>query len=133
MNMLKGKGQRVTGEGMRLSVDGGHGTLDATVDGMGSLAEAEYTVGIRPEHLVLSDTGTLAGTVITTEMLGAETILFTNLQSGEIVTASIPGIRSVRPGATVRFSVDRRFVHVFDDRGLTLPPLRSWQRDYVDE
>jgi len=133
MNMLKGKVQSVTGEGMSLSVDGGHGTLHATVDGMRSLAEADYIVGIRPEHLVLSDTGTLAGTVIATEMLGAETILFTNLQSGEIVTASIPGIRSVRPGAIVRFSVDRRFVHVFDDRGLTLPPLRSWHQDYLQE
>jgi hypothetical protein len=58
-------------------------------------------------------------------MLGSETIVFASLQSGETVTASIRGIRSVQPGAPIRFSVDRRFVHVFDERGVTLSPLRS--------
>ena len=65
-------------------------------------------------------------------MLGAETIVFANLQSGENVTASIPGIRILPQGAIVRFSVDRRFVHVFDERGITLSPLRSWREDYVE-
>jgi ABC-type sugar transport system ATPase subunit len=80
----------------------------------------------------LSDSGAIAGTVIATETLGSETIVFGNLQSGENLTASIRGILSLRQGANVRFSVDRRFVHVFDDRRLTLPPLRSWREDYVD-
>ena len=69
---------------------------------------------------------------IATEMLGSETIVFANLQSGENVTASIRGIRSLPPKATVRFSVDPRFVHVFDDKGIALPPLRSWREDYVE-
>jgi multiple sugar transport system ATP-binding protein len=132
MNMLKAKTQTITGDGMILSVDGGRGALHATVDGTGSLPEAACTLGIRPEHLVISATGEMAGTVLTTEMLGAETIVFANLQSGETVTASIPGIRSLQPGAIVRFSADRRFVHVFDNKGTTLPPLRSWREDYVD-
>jgi multiple sugar transport system ATP-binding protein len=132
MNMLKAKIGGVTGEGMSLSVDGGRGTIQATVDGKGSLPEADCTVGIRPEHITLSDSGAIEGTVIASEMLGSETIVFANLQSGENVTASIPGIRSVRPGAMVRFSVDRRFVHVFDEKGITLPPLRSWREDYLD-
>ena len=100
--------------------------------GTGSPVDADCIVGIRPEHLALSDSGAITGTVIATEMLGSETIVFASLQSGENVTASIPGIRSLRQGAIVRFSVDRRFVHVFDEKGLTLPPLRSWRDDYVD-
>ena len=99
---------------------------------MGSLADADCTVGIRPEHIAISDSGAIAGTVIATEMLGSETIVFASLQSGENVTAAIRGIRSLPPGALVRFSVDPRFVHVFDDRGITLPPLRSWRVDYVE-
>jgi multiple sugar transport system ATP-binding protein len=132
MNMLKAKIAGVSGEGMSLSVDGGRVTIQATVDGKGHPAGADCTVGVRPEHIALSKSGPIGGTVIATEMLGSETIVFANLQSGENIMASIPGIRSVRQGAMVRFSVDRRFVHVFDEQGLSLPPLRSWREDYVD-
>jgi multiple sugar transport system ATP-binding protein len=143
MNLLKAKIKTVNGEdtkcglrnadrGMSLTVNGERGAINATVDGMGKSAGADCTVGIRPEHLALSHNGAIAGTVIATEMLGSETIVFANLQSGENVTASIRGIRSLPPKAVVRFSVDPRFVHVFDDRGITLPPLRSWREDYIE-
>jgi multiple sugar transport system ATP-binding protein len=132
MNMLKAKVQSGTGDGMSLSVDGGQGALHATVDRVTSVADADCTVGIRPEHLALSDSGAITGTIIATEMLGSETIVIAKLQSGESITASVRGIRSLSQGAIVRFSVDPRFVHVFDDKGITLPPLRSWREDYVD-
>ena len=132
MNMLKAKVRLATGNGMSFSVDCGRGAIDAAVDGKRSLPNADCTVGIRPEHLALSDSGAIAGTVIATEMLGSETIVFANLQSGENVTASIRGIRSLPQGAIVRLSVDRRFVHVFDHRGIALSPLRSWREDYID-
>jgi multiple sugar transport system ATP-binding protein len=144
MNLLKAKIKTVTGEdtkcglrnahcGMSLTVDGGQGVIHATVGGLGNFVGADCTVGIRPEHLALSDNGAIAGTVIATEMLGSATIVFANLQSGENVTASIRGIRSLPPKAIVRFSIDPRFVHVFDERGIALPPLRSWREDYVEE
>jgi multiple sugar transport system ATP-binding protein len=140
MNLLKAKiqtdtkcGMRSAESGMSLSVDGGRGAIQATVDGTGKFAGADCTIGIRPEHLAPSDNGAIAGTVIATEMLGSETLVFANLRSGENVTASIRGIRSFEQGAIVRFSVDPRFVHVFEDTGITLPPLRSWREDYVDD
>jgi multiple sugar transport system ATP-binding protein len=132
MNMLRAKVRTVTGEGISLCVGDHKGVIQAAVDGGKNIAEADCIVGIRPEHLALGDTGRLAGTVIATEILGSETLVFANLQCGENVTASIRGIRSLEPGASVRFSVDPRFVHVFDDRGATLAPLRSWREDYVD-
>jgi ABC-type sugar transport system ATPase subunit len=138
MNMLKGKiregkyGMRNAERGMSLSVDDGRGAILAAVDGIGKSAGTDCTVGIRPEHLTLSDNGMIMGSVIATEMLGSETIIFSNLQSGESITASIRGIRSLERGAIVRFSADPRFVHVFDDNGITHPPLRSWREDYVD-
>jgi len=94
--------------------------------------DADCVVGIRPEHLALSESGAIVGTVAATEMLGSETIVFANLQSGANITAAMPGIRSLRSGAVVRFSVDRRFVHVFNERGGAFPALRSWREDYVD-
>jgi len=132
MNMLRARIRSATGAGLSLSADDGRSAIEAAVDGRASLTEAPCTIGIRPEHIALSDHGPIAGTVIATEMLGAETIVFANLQSGETVTASIPGIRSLQPGSLVRFSVDRRFVHVFDDKGVALSPLRSWREDYLD-
>lgn len=132
MNMLKAQVRTVNGDGMTLSVDGGRGVIDAAVDGNGAPAGTSCIAGIRPEHLALSDDGAMAGTIIATEMLGSETIVFANLRSGENVVASIRGIRSLPHGAAVRFSVDRRFVHVFDDGELALTPLRSWREDYLD-
>ncbi len=133
MNMLKAKMRTVTGDGVSLSVDGGRGAVHAAVDGTGSVADADCTVGIRPEHLALSDhRGSIVGTVIATEMLGSETVVLAHLQSGENLTAAIRGIRSLRPGENVRFSVDHRFVHLFDEKGTVLPPLRPWREDYVD-
>ena len=117
---------------MSLSIDGSRGAIDATLDGTGRCADTDCVVGIRPEHLALSDSGSIVGTVVATEILGSETIVFTKLQSGENIIAAMPGIRSLRAGAIVRFSVDRRFVHVFDERGASLPPLRSWHEDYID-
>jgi multiple sugar transport system ATP-binding protein len=131
MNMLKAK-VRPARYGMSLAVDAGRSTIHADVDGTKSPADADCILGIRPEHIALCETGEIAGTVIATEMLGAETIVFANLQSGESVTASIRGIRNLRQGAIARFSVDRRFVHVFDDKGITFPPLRSWREDYLE-
>jgi multiple sugar transport system ATP-binding protein len=134
MNLLKSKVRTADGDGMSLFVDGARSVIHAAVDGTKSAADTDCTAGIRPEHLALSENGTLTGTVVAIEMLGAETIVFAHLQSGESITASIPGIRNLRPGAIVRFSIDRRFVHVFDDQGITFQPLRSWREDYmVDE
>jgi multiple sugar transport system ATP-binding protein len=133
MNMLKARVRTFNADGINLSVDDGRGAIEAAVGGSETPADADCIVGIRPEHITLSNGGALAGTAIATEMLGAETIVFARLESGESVTASLPGIRSLAPGATVRFSVNPRFVHVFDSNGIAIPPLRSWREDYLVE
>src|SRR5580692_4334930 len=66
MNMLKAKARTVTADGMILSVDDGRGALYAAVDGMGSAADTDCTLGIRPEHMAISGTGEMAGTVLAT-------------------------------------------------------------------
>src|SRR6201984_1513871 len=76
MNMLKAKIRTVTGQGISLCVGEGPGVIQAAMGGAGNLVGAHCTVGIRPEHLALDNSGTLAGTVITTEILGSETIVF---------------------------------------------------------
>jgi multiple sugar transport system ATP-binding protein len=132
MNLFKATTHAVNDKGMTLTVDRGRSTIEATVDGADYSPDVDCTVGIRPEHLSVSENGDIVGTVAATEVLGSETIVFASLSSGETVTASLRGIRYFDRGSRVRFSVDPRFVHVFDAKGSALPPLRPWQEDYVE-
>jgi len=132
MNVLKGKVQRAHAKATYLSIDDGRTTIDSAVDGARIPVGADCRVGIRPEHLSVSDNGPIKGTVIATEMLGSETIVFAGLQSGENVTASIRGIRSLPQGSAIHLAVSSRFVHVFDEQGVALPSLRPWREDYLE-
>jgi multiple sugar transport system ATP-binding protein len=131
MNFLSGKVRAVSPEGMTITMSAGRSELQAAAKGSGSSTGCTVTIGIRPEHLILSDKGAITGNVVATEMLGSETILFVQLESGEMVTASIRGIRGLNAGESVRLSVDAGYVHVFDEQGLALSPLRSWREDYL--
>ena len=132
MNFLKAKICSANAKATSLSIDDGRTTIDAAADGAGIPVGADCKIGIRPEHLSLSDNGPIKGTVIATEMLGSETIFFAGLQSGQNVTASIRGIRSLPQGSPIHLSVSSRFVHVFDKKGLALPSLRPWREDYLE-
>ena len=132
MNVLKAKVQTANAKATCLSIDDGRTTIDAATNGAGVPVGADCGVGIRPEHLSVSDNGPIKGTVIATEMLGSETIVFASLQSGENVTASLRGIRSLPQGSAIHFGVSSRFVHVFDEKGVALPSLRPWREDYLE-
>jgi multiple sugar transport system ATP-binding protein len=132
MNLLKAKIQSTNAKATNLAIDDGRATIDAATDGVSAQVGADCNVGIRPEHLSLSNNGSIKGTVVATEMLGSETIVFASLQSGENVTASIRGIRSLPQGTVIHLSVSSRFVHVFDGEGLALPSLRPWREDYLE-
>ncbi len=51
---------------------------------------AHVTIGIRPEHVVISDTGSLF-TVNLVEPLGSETLIHGNLACGQTLTLRQPG------------------------------------------
>jgi multiple sugar transport system ATP-binding protein len=132
MNLFRSTVRAVNHKGITVMVDDRQSTIEATVDGADTSPGTDCTVGIRPEHLSVSGNGDIAGTVLATEVLGSETIVFVSLSSGETVTASLRGIRYFERGSAVRFSIDPRFVHVFDAKGSALLPLRPWQEDYVE-
>jgi ABC-type sugar transport system ATPase subunit len=83
------------------------------------------TVGVRPEHLSLNDVGALAARIQAHELLGAETILYGVLESGERIAASLRGLVQVRVGEIVRFKIDTNHIHLFDNRGDAISPLAS--------
>ena len=72
-------------------------------------------VGIRPEHLIVDTDGGLQIDVISTEPLGATTLLHGKLaSSGESITASLPGVHQIDSlrGAT-RLGIKTDHIHIF--------------------
>ena len=80
----------------------------------GLAADRDVIVGFRPEAAHIKPDGALAGTVYTTDMHGAYTVLHVNLNGGEIV--HIRGDRRVNYpiGTPVRFDLDPTLVRFFD-------------------
>ena len=75
----------------------------------------EIVLGIRPEHLHLTDsTGKLAGQVILVEELGADALLHVRLAvDGNAVVARTEGRKPPAPGQQVRFNVQPDDVFAF--------------------
>jgi multiple sugar transport system ATP-binding protein len=108
---------------VRLSLDQGRATIDTPVQAAPDAVGQPCSVGIRPEHLEADDRGPIRARVTASEFLGSETIAFAVLESGEPLTASFRGVRSVADQSILAYTVDPRHVHVFDDRDRALAPL----------
>lgn len=123
----------VVGEGPVLTLSLDDNRVSFTVAGRerGLSPGGAAMFGIRPEHLLLDRNGPLAGTVEVVEVLGAESIIHTRLGSGTPVTVSLRGISAIRPGDIVHLGFEDRFVHLFDEQGVTVEPCRSWEEDYL--
>ncbi len=130
MNMLAATRRSVSQSGLKLAVDEGRGTIEAAVMRGAEGAGETFTVGVRPEHLTPAERG-LRVKVAASEVLGAETIVHATLESGERLVASLRGIHLFAEGSIMSFAVDRRFVHVFDEKGDALAPMREWGDDYI--
>jgi ABC-type sugar transport system ATPase subunit len=131
MNMFAGVIRSAGAAGLRVEVDRGRSVVDASVTSADRAVGEACTVGVRPEHIIPAETGGLRALVEATEMVGADTLVYAILQSGERVVASIRGIHQIRDGSPFAFTVDQRFVHVFAADDLAMTPLRPWKDDYV--
>ena len=106
MNFLEGGIE----DGTSLVLDGGERlTLPVAVPGGGRL-----TIGVRPEHLMLSEAGWPA-TVSVVEPTGSETQITARI-AGHLVRVLVRGRTDVRPGETIYLSVAPNDLHVFDSR-----------------
>ncbi|GAA0304651.1 ABC transporter ATP-binding protein [Sphingomonas oligophenolica] len=80
-------------------------------------AHGAATIGIRPEHLKIADSGMLEGVVRTVEHLGNEALIHAELPDGPMLTARCSEDVSTHPGEAISFSVDPASIHRFDDDG----------------
>nr|MDJ0834440.1 ATP-binding cassette domain-containing protein [Gammaproteobacteria bacterium] len=81
-----------------------------------STHQGEVIVGIRPEHLVIDDSGPLEMQVRFAEPLGANTLLHGHLNhNGMEFTASLAGVHLMTPSApSMRLTVTPENIHLFD-------------------
>jgi multiple sugar transport system ATP-binding protein len=77
------------------------------------------TVGVRPEHLSVTDRGdaALKGRLSLVERLGAETLLHVALEPGGTVTVRADGLTPERAGQPVEVGLPARACHLFDAAG----------------
>ncbi len=78
---------------------------------------AKVSLGIRPEHLELSDAGQLRGEVQFVERLGAATLLHVQIQGGEMLAVEADGETVLHSRDRVRVRVNREKCHIFDETG----------------
>ncbi|TGQ37343.1 sn-glycerol-3-phosphate ABC transporter ATP-binding protein UgpC [Mesorhizobium sp. M00.F.Ca.ET.216.01.1.1] len=71
------------------------------------------SVGLRPEHIQLAESGTLEAEVEVVEPLGLSTQFYVKL-AGQQVCVFVMGRSNVRPGDAVRLSADPAALHLFD-------------------
>ncbi|CAD0186255.1 sn-glycerol-3-phosphate import ATP-binding protein UgpC [Ruegeria sp. THAF57] len=78
--------------------------------------DSALKLGIRPEHLLLDDSGPLEATIQMAEPLGANTLLHGQLAiGGGAITISLPGVHPIEGRhPNMRFSVVPEHMHLFD-------------------
>jgi sn-glycerol 3-phosphate transport system ATP-binding protein len=75
------------------------------------------SVGIRPEHVRVVDSGGVVGAVVGTEYLGADTLVACEVRSGTApwrIVAKLPGRQEPAMGTSMRLGWDPQFEHRFD-------------------
>ncbi|MGV1918220.1 ABC transporter ATP-binding protein [Rhizobium sp. 22-785-1] len=88
------------------------------VKGAYAQAKGAETVGIRPEHLLLSkESGLWKGTVNVAEHLGSDTFLHINVGEIGLITARADGEFACQHGDIVYITPDETKVHRFDNKG----------------
>jgi multiple sugar transport system ATP-binding protein len=111
MNFLRFEGRVVPGDAW-VRLDDTEGETPRQQSG----AHGELVLGVRPEHVRLSDDGPYRGRVLATEYLGTTQIVTVRAAHGD-VKARIDAARQVAPGDTVGMSFDSRTITLFDANG----------------
>ena len=108
MNQLRGE---IGGDGAPAFIGAG-GVSIPLKDVAGAAKGAPVVLGIRPEHLTLSEKG-FEVTVTVVEPTGSEIQIIGRTQGGDDIVANFRERHAFEPGETIRLSVEPRLVHLF--------------------
>ena len=89
----------------------------------GRLAESHgaHSIGIRPEHIVVSDgAGGWTGEIVHSEMLGSDSYIYVDIGADEPLVVREEGVSHRAPGETLKLSPLPEHIHRFDQAGVAL-------------
>lgn len=92
----------------------GHTTLGNIVLPTPAVANSSVVLGIRPEHLELSDQPSLPLTVRFAEQLGADTVVHGTLLGDAELAIRLSGVQAPEPGSVLQVCIPPDSVHFFD-------------------
>ncbi len=120
MNFLLATVQSASDAGLVLAL--GDGTALHAPQRTSALAAGDkVTLGIRPEHMTLTTTGSIAAEVQAVEQLGGESYLYLQASSGEALVVKVNGESKAVPEQQVQVAPDLDFLHLFDASGSRIP------------
>jgi multiple sugar transport system ATP-binding protein len=112
MNFLRFDGAIAEGTAS-VALDGIDG-IDQAIPTAREGAQGKLALGVRPEHVALSDTAPMRGRVLATEYLGTSQVVTLETAFGEVKARTAPDIR-MRPGEATGLALDRARVTMFDE------------------
>ncbi len=121
MNFLPGTFDGVDGSAAKVR----YGDIEFRADGFDTPpSDPSITIGIRPEHLLLSDSETapLRARVQTVEALGAESFVHVETESGDALVVRNPGDKTPERETVVGLAPEPSRLHLFDGSGHSLRP-----------
>ncbi|MFI0472739.1 ABC transporter ATP-binding protein [Halomonas sp. HMF6819] len=110
-------------DGVEVTLPGG-AACHVPVNGEGVAPGATLELGVRPEHLLIEEAGTLGGGIQVLERLGGQTSLYVEME-GQLLTIMADGDVAYRVHDSVRFGFDASRAHLFDQTGRALESLKA--------
>ena len=99
---------------LRLDRVGGDAVIAGTAGpAVGPVEWAGGTLGVRPEHVLLTRDGAFAATIVSVEYLGADSILLCRIGE-QVLTARVAGRVALSSGDSARLGWARDATHFFD-------------------
>ena len=77
-------------------------------------------VGMRPEHLTVSENGLLSGKVVVSEYTGAGSLLHVEIDNRDVLLVASEGQDAPDPGTRVQLAFSKADLHLFDSDGLAI-------------
>jgi len=126
MNLLAATIASVDADGTTVRLTGGEMVRTGAIVSEEAVGAA-VTLGVRPEHLHVDDTGPFVGAVELFERLGPLSFAYLGARgAADTIVAQLPGDRSITLGEALRVGVAPDDAHVFGADGcaypFTLPP-----------
>jgi multiple sugar transport system ATP-binding protein len=122
MNLIDATVAKTSGKNIALQLIG-DSRLIAKSDAKVAVGQ-KVTVGIRPESLGISASGTMTGEIAVVEHLGGETLCYVDIGGKILVTIKLPSDSTVGIGDSVKLAVTSGEPLLFDEAGLSLRHTR---------